>query len=96
MNIKKATQFLAIATVGVSLSLVSACGNSAVKEIESIADEACACKDMQCLSKVQKKMATVAGKLTNKSGNKDDGKRLMEAMKRVTLCTTKIVEGTAE
>ena len=61
-----------------------------MKEMESIADETCACKDMACLANVQKKMAKATEKLNDANGTEADSKKLLEVMSRISSCIAKL------
>lgn len=70
-----------ITSFGIALSLalsVTAC-SSAVDEIKSLSEEACACKDVSCGNAVNKKLEKALHSLKSESDLKEAGPALIKA-----------------
>jgi len=68
-----------------------ACGNSALKEMEGVVDEVCACKDMECAKKAMEKLEKI--KKPEGEISEDDMKKGMEMAKKMQGCTEKLMKG---
>jgi hypothetical protein len=79
------------------LSLALGCGGSAaVKEMESIANKVCECKDMECIQKVQKEQEEWVAKNGDAfAGSEADAEKMSAATQKMTDCVTKVVEAEA-
>ncbi len=91
MTSKKLTQLLSAAVVCAFFSLSAACGGgNVVKDMESVADEMCACKDQACTAKVMEKAQKMREKY---KGSKDPSEGDMEKIKasgaKMMGCMTK-------
>ncbi|HLU68118.1 MAG TPA: hypothetical protein VKZ63_17665 [Kofleriaceae bacterium] len=79
-----ASVFLAGAVAG-----TAACGGNEVAELEKLADEMCACKDMDCAKKVEEKLSKLEGKEPDKY-SEEDQKKIMAAAMKVASCQAKL------
>jgi hypothetical protein len=71
--------------------LAAACGkNQAVKEVEGLADEMCACKDIKCAAEVTRKATEVMKKYAHESAGESTVKAIEAAGERMRQCTQKI------
>ena len=68
-----------------------ACGNSALKEMESVVDEVCACKDMECAKKAMEKLEKI--KEPEGKPSESDMKKGMELAGKMEKCMKKIMGG---
>ena len=74
-----------------ALLLAAACGKSqAVKEVEALADEMCACKDIKCAAEVTRKATEVMKKYADESAGESTVKAIEAAGERMRQCTQKI------
>jgi hypothetical protein len=92
------TRKLGASLVGV-LFLSLGCGASeAAKKMEEWADKVCACKDMDCIQKVQKEQEEWISKngQAHAGASEADAKKVEAATKKMTDCVTKIATGAAK
>lgn len=64
------------------LLFTSACGNSAIKEFESVVDEVCKCKDLECAMKAISKMEKIKEPKELSDSDKKKVKELGEKMEK--------------
>jgi hypothetical protein len=80
-----------IAALVVIVSGAAACGKSeAVKEVEALADEMCACKDIKCAAEVTGKASELMKKHAGESGGESTIKAIEAAGERMRGCAQKI------
>jgi len=79
-----------IALLTLSLSL-AACGKNVVQQVETLADEACACKDKACIEAVKQRMDEL--KKTEEKPSDADRPAVEAAAKRMQQCAMTIELG---
>ena len=80
-----------IAALLFAVSGASACGKSqAVKEVEALADEMCACKEIKCAAEVTRKATEVMKKYAEETAGESTVKAIEAAGERMRQCTQKI------
>ncbi len=94
MNSLKSVLFAAVVTLGVFSA--GACSNTkAVKAMEDVADQLCACKpgDAKCLQDASKAIEETTQKLSGEKGTDGDKKKIEAANKRAQDCYAKLMGG---
>ena len=84
------------ATFALALNACKGGGAEIVKAQEKFADDACACKDLDCVKKVQadqQKWVTEHGAAA--TGSEEDAEKIAAANKKLTDCVTKLASGAA-
>jgi hypothetical protein len=89
-------KFAAVSLGMFALLMLPACkGGEIVAKTKEFADKTCACKDMDCVTKVQKEMAEWAEKNKDAQGTESQAKEIAEHGKRMAECVGKLAGGAA-
>ena len=91
------TRKLGASLIGALFLSLGCGGNDAVKKMEEMAEKVCACKDMDCMQKVQKEAEEWA-KTQPKEEPKvsdEEKKKVEAATKKMTECAMKLATGGA-
>jgi hypothetical protein len=73
------------------LFAVAGCGKSqAVKDVEALADEMCACRDIRCATEVTKKASELLRRYADVAANDSTVKALEAAAGRMRQCAQQI------
>jgi hypothetical protein len=84
--ITKTTKTLVVTTL-LLVAALAGCGRSdAVRVYESWADDACACKDAECVSKQEKQLGALAKKYTGVKMQRADSEAILAAGQRGSTC----------
>lgn len=82
------TPLLAFALLSLA---VSGCGgDAAAKDFEAAAEKACACKDIECYTKVTGELTGLQEKHKSAVGSEADAKRITDAGKKMADCGMKL------
>ena len=84
---------IAFCSLGLGAFLLGsvACGNSALKEMEGVVDEVCACSDMECAKKAMEKLEKI--KEPEGKPSESDMKQGLELAGKMEKCMKKIMGG---
>ncbi len=74
--------------IGFSFTLVAACGNSTLDEVEAAKDKVCACKDKACAIKVKKETKGLRDKI--KDMTNEDKLKAMKFGEQAAACYQKL------
>ncbi len=85
---------LAVRAVSAASALQSAkAGAELVVQFDELADRACACKDADCAKKIgEDMMAILEGVDKDDEPSAENQKKIMDAMDRIQVCTTKVIQ----
>ena len=72
-----------ILSIGIAAGLLTSCGKDITKDIEALADKACACKEVECARGVITGFMKLVEDNTNAKG---DEKRAAAATERLSTC----------
>jgi len=79
------------ATFALALSACKGGGAELVKAQEKFAEDACACKDLECVKKIQaEQQKWVAEHGAAATGSEEDAEKIAAANKKLTDCVTKL------
>ena len=84
------------ATFALALSACKGGGAELVKAQEKFAEDACACKDLECVKKIQaeqQKWVTEHGAAA--TGSEEDAEKIAAANQKLTDCVTKLATAAA-
>ena len=85
---KRAMMWLALSGI---LSVGAACGgDDMVSDAKKLVDEMCACKDAECLAKVEAKGDEMKKKYSDQKPSEDQMKELMAIAGKATECEARI------
>jgi hypothetical protein len=78
-------------TIGLTVSLAACSNAKAVKAMDDVANQMCACKpgDAKCLGDAQQALQDTAAKLKDEKGTDSDKKKIEAALKKATDCYEK-------
>jgi hypothetical protein len=87
-------KFAAVSLGMFALLALPACkGGEVVAKTKEFADKTCACKDMECVTGVQKEMAEWAEKNKDVQGTESQANEIAEHGKRMAECVQKLAAG---
>jgi hypothetical protein len=82
---------MAVASLALGVFLLGGCGkNKAVQFTEDLANEVCACKDVQCAQDVVKKGADKMMEFKDEKGTESDLKAIQAASEKMQECMKKM------
>lgn len=67
---------------------LAGCGNSTLKEMESVKDKICACKDKACIDKIEKDSSELEGKM--KELSEEEQKKALAIAMEAMACAAKL------
>lgn len=72
---------------------LAGCGGDLPGKIDKLADEACACKDKECMEKVGKKFEELLKNVKKEDVSEGDAEKVEKSMSRMMECAAKIEMG---